>query len=411
MVNRFKALSRQAHIKSIKLAEYSTPYPETPKDEKRTILEKQCDFRNAFIRDRDRIVHSESFRRLQGKTQVFLAESSPIIRNRLTHTMEVWQISVSIARMLNTNIHLTEAIAFGHDLGHTPFGHAGETALDNIMIENGQDGFSHNEQSVRVVSLLESKPNMTPDIDQKINLENPVGLNLTYDTREGLFKHTDRFKKNCKDMKIYKKYNGTIDGTIEAQIVNISDDIAQHTHDLNDIWMTGAIAREDITFLFSRYDEFFGEESFGVEKAGISSVIGNLIYDVVEASLKNINESFDGDPRKMRFITYSSYGLAFSKQLEKLIKESAILGDEVNQMNSRGRHIIHSLYDASLKDPYCLPNIIKDKLGDELRKKVNDPKGYEKISVKHNRDKRVICDYIASLTDREAIDTFHSMLV
>lgn len=301
MVNRFEVLSRQEHIKSIKLAEYSTPYPETPEDEERKILEEPCDFRNAFIRDRDRIVHSESFRRLQGKTQVYISELSPIIRNRLTHTMEVWQISVSIARMLRANIHLTEAIAFGHDLGHTPFGHAGENALDNIMIESGLDGFSHNEQSVRVVSLLESKPNIFPAPGQEINPESKsVGLNLTYATREGLFKHTDRFKEDCKNKKIYKEYDGAVDGLIEAQIVNISDEIAQRTHDLHDVWMTGAIAREDIALIFSESPKFFGDESFGIEKSGISSIVGNLIYDVVEASLKNLNDSFDGDPRKKK---------------------------------------------------------------------------------------------------------------
>jgi len=412
LANKFKALSRQEHIKSIKLAAYSTPYPENSDDENRKIVETTCDSRNAFIRDRDRIVHSESFRRLQGKTQVYVSELSPIIRNRLTHTMEVWQISVSIARMLRANIHLTEAIAFGHDLGHTPFGHAGENALDNIMIESGLDGFSHNEQSVRVVSLLESKPNITLASGQKIDSKSKsVGLNLTYATREGIFKHTDRFKNDCKNKRMYNEYKGFSDGSIEAQIVNISDEIAQRTHDLQDVWMTGAIAREDIALIFSMSPDFFGDESFGIEKAGISSIVGNLINDVVNASLNNLNDSFDGDPRKKRFITYSEDGAIFSSQLEKLIKKAAILGDEVNQMNSRGRHIIHSLYDISLKDPYCVPNFIKDKFRLELRKKLNDPKGYEKISIKHNKDKRVICDYIASLTDKEAIDIFRSTLI
>jgi len=177
---RFKVLSRQEHIQNIKLAEYATLYPENPDEEKRKINEVPCDFRNAFVRDRDRIVHSASFRKLQDKTQIFISGLSPLIRNRLTHTLEVWQISVSIARMLSANIHLTEAIAFGHDLGHTPFGHAGEAALNRIMIEHGLEGFSHNEQSVRVASLLESEPNMLLEKDHEIPAwPNSVGLNLT----------------------------------------------------------------------------------------------------------------------------------------------------------------------------------------------------------------------------------------
>jgi dGTPase len=288
LAKKFKVLTRLEHIKNANLAEYATPYPLNSKDENRTIAEEPCEYRNAFIRDRDRIVHSESFRKLQGKTQVLISELGPVIRNRLTHTMEVWQISVSIARMLRANIHLTEAIAFGHDLGHTPFGHAGEIALDKIMIENGLEGFSHNEQSVKVVSSLESIPNIIP-ASEKVHEVDSVGLNLTKVTKEGLFKHTDRFKKGCKDKKLCDEF-GRNDGTIEAQIVNISDDIAQHTHDLNDFWKRGAIAREDITYVFSEYGDFFEDLSFIAEKAGISMIISSLIDDVVETSLDNLNE-------------------------------------------------------------------------------------------------------------------------
>lgn len=325
--------------------------------------------------------------------------------------MEVWQISVSIARMLSANIHLTEAIAFGHDLGHTPFGHAGEAALNSIMVEHGLEGFSHNEQSVRVASLLESEPNMNLEQNQEIPLwPNSVGLNLTYVTREGIFKHTDRFKKDCKDKNFIKEFTQS-DGTIEAQIVNISDDIAQHTHDLHDIWMTGAIAREDILVNFLEFPQFIGNKDFSGEKADISAIIGNLISDVVKASLDNLNDKFDGNPKKQRFITYSDDGKAFSDNLRRLIEEKAILGDEVNQMNSRGRHIIHSLFDISIEDPYCLPNHVKSRFKSKLQEKLKNPKLYESTPIKYNGDKRVVCDYIASLTDKEAIDTFHSTLI
>ena len=412
LTNKYKPYTREEHIKDIKLEEYATPYPQYPKEEERKITEKFCDIRNAFIRDRDRILHSENFRKLQGKTQIFFSEKSPIIRNRLSHTLEVWQISVSIARLLKANKHLTEAIALGHDLGHTPFGHSGEAALDRIMVDEGLKGFSHNEQSVRVVSLLESEPNITP-FWEKIKTPswpNLVGLNLTKSTREGLFKHTDRFIKRCKNKKLYDEFGNTY-GSIEAQIVSIADDIAQHTHDLHDIWMTGAIGRENIVAILTEYPDFFGEDIFRGRKVDISPIIGNLINDVVETSLINLNEKFNNNPINEKFITYSNEGQEFSTQLKLLIEEKAILGDEVNQMNSRGRHIIHSLFELFINDPYCLPNHIKGRFDGELKDKLKDTGEYEKVSVKYHEDKRVICDYIASLTDHEAIDIFHSMLV
>ncbi|MFZ3058727.1 MAG: HD domain-containing protein [Candidatus Methanoperedens sp.] len=408
MAKKFKVLTRLEHIKNANLAEYATPYPLNPKDEHRTIAEEPCEYRNAFIRDRDRIVHSESFRKLQGKTQVLISELGPVIRNRLTHTMEVWQISVSIARMLRANIHLTEAIAFGHDLGHTPFGHAGEIALDKIMIENGLEGFSHNEQSVKVVSSLESTPNIIQASGQEQEI-NSVGLNLTKVTKEGLFKHTDRFKKRCKDKKLCDEF-GKTDGTIEAQIVNISDDIAQHTHDLNDFWKRGAIAREDIVYVFSEYGDFFGDLSFIAEKAGISVIISVLIDDVVEQSLDNLNEKYNGNPRKQKFINYSNDGQKFSESLKQLI-DNVILSDEVNQMNARGRHIIHSLFKIYTQDPYCLPNFVKERLQATIQKDLEDPTRYCNISIKHNDDKRVVCDYLASMTDGEAIDVIQSTII
>jgi len=237
MTNRFKLVDREEYTNNIKLAEYATPYPKKPEDEKREFLEKPCDYRNAFIRDRDRIIHCVSFRKMLGKTQVFISEKNPMQRNRLTHTMDVWQISVSIARLLKANIHLTEAIAFGHDIGHTPFGHAGETALNLLMEDNDLEGFSHNEQSVRVVSSLESPPNVE-FLDGDRNIK--YGLNLTSYTIEGLFKHTSRFNEDCKNKKLITEF-GKDNGSIEAQIVNISDEIAQCTHDLQDFCMANVI--------------------------------------------------------------------------------------------------------------------------------------------------------------------------
>ncbi|KAF5424695.1 MAG: dGTP triphosphohydrolase [Candidatus Methanomarinus sp.] len=495
---KFELVNSDEYTKSIKLAEYATPYL---KDEKRKFPEKPCDNRNAFIRDRDRILHCVSFRKLLGKTQMFISEKNPMQRNRLTHTMEVWQISVSIARMLKANIHLTEAIAFGHDLGHTPFGHAGEIVLNLLMQDKGLEGFSHNAQSVRVVSLLESNPNIIPLILGKPIPKWPksIGLNLTRYTREGLFKHTSRFKKkeclfswdeipgndNGKLIKFLKQKfgiewvktteiekidkdntikvsseknhlslnlnqektevifkiddvrtdkfmakmeNGKLNiygeykhakliqefredyGSIEAQIVNISDEIAHHAHDLQDIWMAKIISEKEIHDIYSSFSTFLGKKP-DKDKQIISAIIGKLINDVTAESIKKLNENYSGESGVEKFITFSEEGDKLIKYIEKIIDDNAILGDEVNKMNSRGRFIIKSLFPMFIKDPYCLPNEIKTRFSPNLQKKLKDTKGYEKIEVSNKEDIRVVCDYIASLTDKEAIDAFHSTLL
>ena len=400
--DRFKLVDREEYTNNIKLAEYATPYPKKPEDEKRKFPEKPDD-RNAFIRDRDRILHCVSFRKMLGKTQVFISEKNPMQRNRLTHTMEVWQISNSIARMLNANIHLTEAIAFGHDLGHTPFGHAGENALNLLMENYHLEGFSHNEQSVRVVSKLESYPYADFLKDEKVVR---YGLNLTSETREGIFKHTSRFK-DCKNNELKEEFDMDF-GSIEAQIVNVSDEIAQCTHDLQDVWMANSISKEQIKNIFIEFPKLLGEKpKHG--KQTISSIIGVLINDVSRESLTKLNENYSGDSGACEFITFSKDGTRLEKHIKKLIEENAILGDEVNTMNSRGRHIIKQLYSMFIDDPYCLPEKeVKRRFSSSLQKELKDTEGYGKTEVSKKEDKRVVCDYIASLTDKEAIEAFHS---
>ena len=405
LINKFKLVDGVEYTNNIKLAEYGTPYPTKPEDERRMFIEKPCDYRNAFIRDRDRILHCVSFRKMLGKTQVFISEKNPMQRNRLTHTMEVWQISVSIARMLKANIHLTEAIAFGHDLGHTPFGHAGESALNLIMQNEKLEGFSHNEQSVRVVSLLESYPNVELINNHKAD---KYGLNLTSYTREGLFKHTSRFK-DCK-MKEFSDEFGEDYGSIEAQIVNISDEIAQCTHDLQDVWFVNAISNTEIDDIFNSFKNLLGDKPIHGKQI-ISAIIGTLINDVSKESINKLNEKYTGDSDAHDFITFSEEGNALRHSITKLIKENAILGDEVNTMNSRGRHIIEKLYRMYKSDPYCLPQDTKNNFSKKLQEQLKDTKGYGKTKISNKEDIRVVCDYISSLTDKQAIDAFHSTLL
>lgn len=404
LINKFKLVDGVEYTNNIKLAEYGTPYPKKPEDERRKFIEKPCDYRNAFIRDRDRILHCVSFRKMLGKTQVFISEKNPMQRNRLTHTMEVWQISVSIARMLKANIHLTEAIAFGHDLGHTPFGHAGESALNLIMENEELEGFSHNEQSVRVVSLLESSPNVKFINDHKAD---KYGLNLTSYTREGLFKHTSRFK-DCKMKEFSDEFGGGY-GSIEAQIVNISDEIAQCAHDLQDVTVANAILKKDIDNIFLEFQDLLGDMPIHGKQI-ISVIIGTLINDVSKESINRLNENYTGDSGAHKFIIFSKKGNSLQKKINK-ITENVILGDEVNVMNSRGRHIIKKLYNMCINDPYCLPKDTKKYFSQKLQIKLKDTKGYGKTEILNKEDIRVVCDYISSLTDKEAIDAFHSTLL
>ena len=231
----------------IETREYATLDPRAARSadsEGRMIPEEKCRFRTDFQRDRDRIIHSKSFRRLMHKTQVFLAPEEDHYRTRLTHTLEVAQVSRTIARILNYNEDLTEAIALGHDLGHTPFGHNGEGILNDILKETELGGFLHRVQSLRVVDVIESTPKRQ-------------GLNLTAEVRDGILNHS----------------GPNLPKTLEGEIVRISDRIAYINHDIDDAIRSGVIAASDLP-----------EEYLAVLGASHSERINNLIADLVTAS-------------------------------------------------------------------------------------------------------------------------------
>jgi dGTPase len=402
--NSFCLLTREEHESQFKLEKYATPYPNNSHEENRDEDEKISNSRNSFIRDRDRIVHSYSFRKLQGKTQVFISGYNPLVRNRLTHTLEVWQISISLARMLKANVDLTEAIALGHDLGHTPFGHSGEAALDYLM-RNRFGGFTHNEQGIRVVTISDDEPNLIPE-----NPDNKKrkGLNLTYSTKEGILKHTDR----TADKEIKEKYPSKY-GSIEAQIVHAADDIAQNTHDLQDIWLANAIYEGKAALVMADYTDWLQYSKF--DNRAISIIIDKLINDVAEESLRLLNTDYSKINNKnigeTRYIDYSRQGYSLIYDLKGLVKD-VIQNDQVNKMNSRGRQIIRSLYSLFTKDPFSLPKDIKqNKLSDDVKMRLEDIKHYEPFNLDKDNDVRVVCDYIAGLTDQEAIDILHSTVI
>jgi dGTPase len=424
---RFQTSFTADYIKdaSLSLADYATPYPKTSEEEGRKIIEEGCRYRNAFSRDRDRIVHCSSFRKLQGKTQIFVSGLNPSIRNRLTHTLEVWQIATSLAKTFRVNVDLVEAISLGHDIGHTPFGHSGEGELGNILDEETNRRFNHNEQSVIVAALLEESPKQVENVPSK-----PVGLNLSQYTLEGIYKHTLRFKRGCQDERLRNWFDITY-GSIEAQIVHIADDIAQNTHDLADLWANKNIGYQHLLPIMSNYSTYFGNgdhcgkgglaqeeldkfiEKFlkdGFSHEFSSYLVGTLTNDVRKTGISELNNKYNGKPGEYQFIKYSAETEKFVEDLKNLTHLTGINSDEVNQTNSRGRHIIRSLYDLYCDDAYCLPLVHKGKLSEEIQRIMEDTMKYKKTNITQKDDIRIICDYIASLTDQEAIERFRAIL-
>jgi len=266
----------------------------------RATHEDECEFRTAFQRDRDRIIHSKSFRRLKHKTQVFLSPEGDHYRTRLTHTLEVSQISRTIARALSLNEDLTEAIAMGHDLGHTPFGHCGEYELDEIC----ETGFRHNEQSLRVVDVLERRS------------RGRIGLNLTEEVRDGILNHTG--DKNP--------------FTLEGRIVKVCDRIAYINHDIDDAIRGGILKAEDIP---KKYLNTIGETH--------SQRINTLIRDVIAHSEGKMDIVMSA-PLKENFL-----------MLRKFMFEQVYLNKEAKKEEIKARYIVKSLYKYFSEHPKSLP--------------------------------------------------------
>ena len=266
----------------------------------RRLDEEQCPIRTDYQRDRDRITHSKAFRRLKHKTQVFLSPEGDHYRTRLTHTLEVSQISRTIAAALNYNIDLTEAIALGHDLGHTPFGHCGEERLNKIH----PTGFKHNEQSLRVVDFLERRNN------------SPFGLNLTSEVRDGILNH-----------------NGpNLPVTLEGQIVKICDRIAYLNHDIDDAIRAGVLKESEIPkeFLLS-LGETHGKR------------INTLIMDLIENSYEKDTIAMSAEKQE-----------AFNR-LRKFMFEHVYLNKEAKKEEARAESIVESLYNYYIQNPDRMP--------------------------------------------------------
>jgi dGTPase len=341
--------------------------------------------RSEFQRDRDRIIHSAAFRRLEYKTQVFVNHEGDLFRTRLTHSLEVAQIGRSIARNLGLNEDLVEAITLAHDLGHTPFGHAGQDALNGCMRDYG--GFEHNLQSLRVVDVLEER---YAAFD---------GLNLCYETREGILKHVSR--KNAQKLgALGERFLQHKSPSLEAQLANFADEIAYNNHDVDDGIRSGLInlAQLQEVSIFSRHLQrvkamhpSLSERRMVYET--VRNMINTLVTDLIQQSTHNIR---DAGIRNLEDVHAAPPLIGFSAQvkqeqqtLKKFLFDNLYRHFRVMRMNNKARHTIEKLFTAFSSEIRLLPSKYQEKF---------DADGQQAIA-----------DYIAGMTDRYAIKEYQRL--
>ncbi len=339
--------------------------------------------RTAFTRDRDRIIHTTAFRRLMYKTQVFVFFEGDHYRTRLTHTIEVAQLGRSLARGLGGNEDLTEAICLAHDLGHPPFGHSGEHALNILMAGHG--GFNHNTQSYRIVTELEDS---YPDFP---------GLNLTYETREGMLKHeTDYDQSEAADYEPDKR------ASLEAQIANLADEIAYDAHDLDDGLRAGLFTLSDLEQLVIWRELCesagwrVGEEFTSLHRHEIiRELIGRSVGDVMAYTSEMLDANHIDSPEKLqRYATnVVGYTAEFGQKvraLKSFLYEHMYRHYRLVRMATKAERFVADLFEAYVKEPHMLPRETQERLA-------------------HASTERVVADYVAGMTDRYALDDWQKL--
>jgi dGTPase len=345
--------------------------------------------RSEFQRDRDRIIHSTAFRRLEYKTQVFVNHEGDLFRTRLTHSIEVAQIARSIARNLRLNEDLVEAISLAHDLGHTPFGHAGQDALNECMKEYG--GFEHNLQSLRVVDSLE---------ERYAAFE---GLNLTFESREGILKHCSL--TNAKNLgELGERFLQKRQPSLEAQLTNLADEIAYNNHDIDDGLRSGLLTEAQMMEV-----EFYARFRHQVEKAypGISGrraisetirrMINELISDLIKTSEDRIQQYAPRSMEDVRslppMITFSETMRHEAKLLKQFLFQHLYRHYQVNRMSNKAKNTIRDLFNLMMEEPGLVPPDYQ----------VNTQLNEANEESRECRQARRIADYIAGMTDRYAM--------
>ncbi len=362
------------------------------KSKGRFYIEKKSVLRSPYQRDRDRIVHSTAFRRLKHKTQVFVNTSGDHYRTRITHSLEVSQIARTLSKVFKLNEDLSETLSLAHDLGHTPFGHAGEEALNDCMKKSG--GFDHNIQTLRIVTLLENR------------YYNFQGLNLSIETLDGLIKHNGPIKKKKKLDEILgrnffkNKINFDNSPSLEAQIASISDDIAYNSHDLEDGLNAKLFTLKDISKipilknLIKKHENKIKKYSLELAtRQIIREIINEMVQDVIINTRKNlvknkIKNIYDVYRSKYPLVSFSNKMRLFDKCVKKFLKKNMYYHKNVIHKTNYGKKVVKRLFIKIKKNPKKFIQFSYDK----------------NVNID-----RFICDFIAGMTDRYAINLYNKI--
>lgn len=361
----------------------------------RIYSEKPHPYRGEYQRDRDRVIHSTAFRRLVYKTQVFVNHEGDLYRTRLTHSLEVAQIARTVAGVLRLNEQLVEAICLAHDLGHTPFGHAGQDSLNKCMRDYG--GFEHNLQSLRVVDQLEDK------------YAEFAGLNLTYEAREGILKHCSR--RNARELgELGERFLNNEQPGLEAQLANLADEIAYNNHDVDDGIRAGLLHTDDLNSQPLFREQF---ESLSAGHPDISpralvhetvrGMINRIVTDLLETSRDNIESVSPASIDEVRkqsgpLITFSAELLEQHRALKRFLQQSLYRHERVLEMTSRADSIVSGLFELYLNDPAVMPE-----------EHTNKAQQFEQESGTTGRA-RAVADYVAGMTDRYALSAYKELI-
>ena len=362
------------------------------KSKGRFFKEKKTNLRSEFQRDRDRIIHSTAFRRLKHKTQVFVNTSGDHYRTRITHSLEVAQIARTLSKFFNLNEDLCETLSLAHDLGHTPFGHAGEEALNSCMKKFG--GFDHNIQTIRTVLFLENR------------YYEFKGLNLTFETLDGLLKHNGPVKKSKKLNRILgkdyfkNKIKFSLRPSLEAQIASISDDIAYNSHDLEDGLKSNLFKLADLEHIpvlrniIAKHKKKIKNFSMDlIIRQIIREIINEMVKDIITTTkknikyceVKNLNDVYNC---KKSLVSFSKKMREFDKKIKIFLRRKMYFHKNVKTKTNQGKKIINELFTSIKKNPSIYINVSK----------------YDKSNIA-----RSICDFIAGMTDRYAINLFNKI--
>ncbi len=339
--------------------------------------EAEHPLRTRYQRDRDRVIHCSSFRRLEYKTQVFVNHEGDNYRTRLTHSLEAAQIGRTVARALGLNEELTETLCLGHDLGHTPFGHSGEKVMSELMREHG--GFEHNQQTSRILEVLEER---YPDFP---------GLNLTWEVREGLIKHHPD-----SDLSAPPEYAPGECPTLEAQLIDLVDEVAYNNHDIDDgltSGMLGIDALRSVSLFRDAYDQVLSqaiEDANIVRHQVVRRIIDRCSHDLIDTTLRNLEGARVGcveDVRRAgrRLVAYTPAMHGQVRELKEFLFKNLYRHYRVVRMGDKAGRILRDLFQSYVGEPLQLPPHVQERLPkDGLH--------------------RVVCDYIAGMTDRFALD-------